>query len=454
MEVRQSASRVGVSLTPTTAVVGLSTVLSLAVACVVVAQLPLFHAFASADYRCESLLKFSHVVETRRKGLAIDDGTFSECAERIPHLWPNTDMPVTSLRLFKAWDSAWPADRAMHAWKAIADFATRFGAKVLVGTQISCNEAEDDRDWANVLQLLRLLGPERVMGVAVGNELELLQFKDKRLVPDACVERVWGGGYFVRKFDQRVLDLDMLGGFEDVPVTSVFSATIASEYPFCNVSKAPVLAFFQHVIRRYGARWVYSVNVYPYFDPSNQLDPGSPHCAGALQRSLCWNDADHCLLAGITKSLRERMQAMGSNDVLWVTETGWSSPMAGTLRDKPIGVCAEFSSEASFRQYYEGFLSWDLTTSGVRGADHIFYFTPRDSNNFGVGENFGLISSCGDSACKLQAPQLGAGDAAALALEAACEKNLDCETLDGACCPTLQGEMLICCGVNKTVMLA
>ena len=43
--------------------------------------------------------------------------------------------------------------------------------------QVTCDEADDDRDWRLVLELLQKLGRKHVMGIAVGNELELLQYK-------------------------------------------------------------------------------------------------------------------------------------------------------------------------------------------------------------------------------------------------------------------------------------
>ena len=92
-----------------------------------------------------------------------------------------------------------------------------------------------------------------------------------------------------------------------------------------------------------------------------------------------------------------------TNDVLWVTETGWSSPQPSTL-DTRMAHCPEFSSPQSFQTYYSGFLSWNLSLSGTspRGPDHIFFFTVRDSNNFGMEEHFGLIDTCSTTQCKLQ----------------------------------------------------
>ncbi|CAK9070593.1 Hypothetical protein SCF082_LOCUS35088 [Durusdinium trenchii] len=45
-----------------------------------------------------------------------------------------------------------------------------------MGTQVTCNETDDDRDWAWVLELLELLGPKHVMALAVGNEMDRFCF--------------------------------------------------------------------------------------------------------------------------------------------------------------------------------------------------------------------------------------------------------------------------------------
>jgi len=226
----------------------------------------------SGGYQCESSYKVDSVAKYAQKGIAIDDDTFQGCPNKLPRVWPNADEPVRSIRLFKAWDPSWPIEKRDRAWTDLAKFARNSSAKVMVGTQISCSEEADDADWDNVLDLLKILGPEYVMGVAVGNELELLQFKDKASVPDACVENVWKGGYLQRKFEQRVQSLDDLGdGFEKVPVTSVFGAAIMSGNPFWNVEKAMVLTFLKTTIAKYGTRYVHSLNVYPYFDPGNAL---------------------------------------------------------------------------------------------------------------------------------------------------------------------------------------
>ncbi|CAK9002734.1 unnamed protein product [Durusdinium trenchii] len=163
---------------------------------------------AAVAYKCTSDLYFGRVLKPEQKGLAIDDTTFHECGHAIPRMWPNTQAPLTSLRLFKAWDKAWPDGGRVEAWSQLEVVVREGQMQVLVGTQVTCDEQDDDRDWRLVKQLVQVLGRQHVMGIAVGNELELLQFKEN--VSTECIQRMWKGGYFLRKLSERAADLDHL----------------------------------------------------------------------------------------------------------------------------------------------------------------------------------------------------------------------------------------------------
>ena len=139
-----------------------------------------------------------------RKGLAVDDTTFQSCNRKIPGQWPNSPSILSSLRLFKAWDENWGEDLRHQAWQALKELVHRRKISVLVGTQVTCNEAwnkikkvscdlfyckfepswrlkiclsklaqetDDDREWDLVLELLQLLGRDHIMGVAVPGRL-------------------------------------------------------------------------------------------------------------------------------------------------------------------------------------------------------------------------------------------------------------------------------------------
>ncbi|CAJ1376530.1 unnamed protein product [Effrenium voratum] len=357
----------------------------------------------AAAYKCDSNVILGPVRKPAQKGLAIDDTTFQKCSHSVPRVWPNTEEKLTSLRLFKAWDKSWPDGARLTAWDQLATVVQQGGMEVLVGTQVTCDEADDDRDWRLVLELLQKLGRKHVMGIAVGNELELLQYK--KGISQDCMTRMWQGGYFLRKLSERAADLDKLPGFSDVRLTSVFGGYILSGSPFVETPKAMVLTFLTEAVKRFGSRWVFTLNIYPYFDPSNALDPGTTdRCTRSLKTALCFTD-DTCNLPATVSRMRKRMQLLtGKDSILWLGETGWSSPQASTLAgsNPEMAKCGAFSSDISLKQFYSNFLAWRLDLDVEKGPDHVFYFTARDSGNFGVEEHFGLISDCDTKKCKLQ----------------------------------------------------
>mmetsp|Transcript_49282 Transcript_49282/g.78526 ORF Transcript_49282/g.78526 Transcript_49282/m.78526 type:complete len:266 (+) Transcript_49282:3-800(+) len=193
-------------------------------------------------------------------------------------------------------------------------------------------------------------------------------------------------------------------GFQDVPVTSVFTAAVLSGSPFMEVpGKALVNTFLRQAVWKYRRRYAFTFNVYPYFDPNLHMNPGSQHnCSSALERAICW-DAPHCLAQAIMIAARQHMQMLTGrpDDIFWIGEIGWSSPRANALHTD-MRSCDNFSSLATFEKFYNGFLQWDLVLQGpVRSPDHIFYFTLRDALNFGVQEFFGLLVSCESLGCKI-----------------------------------------------------
>jgi len=111
------------------------------------------------------------------------------------------------------------------------------------------------------------------------------------------------------------------------------------------------------------------------------------------------------------RQARMKMQELTgrSADTLWVGETGWSSPRAASLTT-PMQDCPAWSSEQTYRDFYQGFLKWDFNIGGgMRSPDHAFWFTMRDSINFGAGEHFGLVATCDDPACKVKSAGFEAG---------------------------------------------
>jgi len=267
------------------------------------------------------------------------------------------------------------------------------------------------------LQLLTLIGADNVMGVAIGNEMDLLW--QNGASPD-CLTNLWANGYVTKKFDARVSDLDKLGAaWKQVKVTQPFSEYIfaGKTTPFVETPQAMINTFVTSVLKTHGSRWVFSLNNYPYFDTGNALDsPGSNQCKKSIAQSTCF-DKPTCLFSAAVITMRMRMKmAAADASALWITETGWSSPKADNLQWDPtagknyqMANCPEFSEASTFQAYYDNFLKWDLTIPGApKGADHVFFFSMRDSSNFGVAEHFGLGAGgdpqklCTYTACKLQ----------------------------------------------------
>lgn len=355
-------------------------------------------------YACSSGLRGLPMVASAQKGLTLDDTTFLNCPQLIPQHWPHTGETVRALRLFKSWDPAWDDVDREGAWSNIVDYVASNRAKVLMGTQLTCNESDDDRDWNLTVQLMKRIGPDLVMGVSFGNELELLQFKEW-VTPD-CARSLWDlrHGYVIRKLKERVRSLDGLPGFAGMPVTTVLTGMALNGDPFYEVPSARIQTLLSTVTAHLGRRWVFSFNFYPYFDPTSQLDHGSSdQCQETIRRARCFN-AVGCSTIEAVAAARAKMQRLtGEADwPLWISELGWSWPMSSTL-NTAMSNCPSFSSEAMFRAYYEGFLSWDLrVTLDALPPDMVFYFTMRDSDNAGYTEHFGLIGKCTDSQCKME----------------------------------------------------
>lgn len=250
-----------------------------------------------------------------------------------------------------------------------------------------------------------MVGPEHVMGLAIGNELELLH---NHVKSEACVTELFSGRLW-RTFQDRVAEFDRLG-FSAIPVTSVFTASILTDrvqVPFMeDPATGLVNSFLVAATRKYGKRYAFTFNVYPYFDPGIHLNPGTTdQCSLDLPRVICWDQAN-CLGPNIMAAARRQMLRLTgrTDDLFWIGEIGWSSPRADAL-GTAMADCEEFSSLETFQTFYNGFLKWNLQIpGGLPGPDHAFYFTLRDALNFGQQEHFGLLQSCESLGCKVVKP--------------------------------------------------
>eukprot|EP00439_Symbiodinium_sp_Y106_P064202 s321_g10.t1 len=219
-----------------------------------------------------------------------------------------------------AFDSSWDAKYDRKAiWFTLREYIWENNIKVLFGTLISCNETADDADWAYVKELMGYIGWYYTMGLAIGNEVELIH-KHPSSSP-ACNARLFQGKYFQNK---------VMGGY------------VLSGAPFINTPFAGVADFFRYVSGRYGRRWVYTWNVYPYFDPNVQVNPADPAACGKVLYAAQSFAVDGMITTQL-RSLRASTQA----DVTWLGETGWSFPQATTLHT-PMSACPGFSGPENF----------------------------------------------------------------------------------------------------------
>jgi len=357
---------------------------------------------AEGEFVCKSQLHLDGAVAMENKGLAIDDTTFSQCPSQALTKWPNSAHRLTSIRLFKAWDSSWDGKHDRKAiWKSLRDYIWKNNVKVLFGTQITCNETADDADWAYVRELMAYIGSKYTMGLAIGNEVELLHTHAG--LPPGCIPRIFQQGYFHIKVVARAEDLKRLDGFENVLLTTVMGGFVLGGAPFVNTPEAGVASFFNAVTQQFGERWVFTWNVYPYFDPNVQVNPNDVEaCGKVLAAAQSFEPSG--MIAAQLRELRLRTQQVTArtNDTTWLGETGWSWPRADTLATA-MSQCQNFSDRKHMMQYYRNFLQWDLSLGmGSAPINHVFYFTMRDASNWHLSEFFGLVHNCSTQSCKLQ----------------------------------------------------
>eukprot|EP00929_Paragymnodinium_shiwhaense_P085176 TRINITY_DN4561_c0_g1_i3.p1 TRINITY_DN4561_c0_g1~~TRINITY_DN4561_c0_g1_i3.p1 ORF type:complete len:772 (+),score=151.52 TRINITY_DN4561_c0_g1_i3:70-2385(+) len=411
-------------------------------------------------FKCQSSTSYGEVVQPEMKGLALDDTTFEHCADQIPIHWPNTNQTVLSMRLFKPWGMTAPKwfGGDMHkAWKGLKVFAKATGVKFLIGVSVTCQSWNDEKEWAAGSEFIKYIGAKHIMGIAIGNEVDL----QVGAANGGCINDLWYRGGYKKILLQRVKEFDAIPGMKGLPVTAVAAMQSMSQYPF----KWKVQKFLKEVWEELGDRFVLSINVYPQFDGGLR----SRGCHGAARNGPDYSTTDPRnwgFMPGLVKSVRDRMAKVGgSGKKLWIGETGWATHAYCVL-----GCWEACNARSTQTRFYNGFLKWDLYAgfepracgkptgqceTGVHwamnvgitqhpewypnmtanssaadfqdilasrgiddcphscehekkhgkpkktpGAEHVFYFTVRDSYVFGKREEFGLVRHCGDKKCK------------------------------------------------------
>lgn len=329
--------------------------------------------------------------------MCVDDTTFQHCPDKMTGMWPNLPgEKVAALRLFKPWNSDWGDDAARkQAWDNLSTWVTINNAKVLIGAEVTCNKTADDESWKLNLELMKRLTKDRILGVAVGNEMDI--YHEKPGVNRECIKELWGTRYW-KDLQSRVDDMDK-NGFNDTKITIVWAMSVlanAKGTQFKEDSDARVNTLVKNAYNKWHDRWVWSFNVYSIWDRS--LWPTSAKDCDAKTRA----SVSITYTQNILKTCRQRIKQMtgGDHNPIWVGENGWSSPMPDGHGTFPF--CKKYDSLETFAAAYKAFIDWDLSLpDNLTGPEFAFFFTMRNAYNGGAQEHFGLVDKCEDTQCKI-----------------------------------------------------
>jgi len=354
-------------------------------------------ADGESAFACESEELFWTLEAMESKGLCLDDVSFRDCAGELPTVWPNTKFsPVKTLRLYRPWDSSWGSEYLRtKAWTKLVDWVKENNVRVVLGTEVTCNQMNDEEMWFWNIELMKLLGKDHVMGVAVGNEMDMFRATGAS-EETACSDELWESRYW-DTLKRRVNDLD-LNGFLDTKVTAAWSMGVlgAVETPFKEDGTAKANTLVKKAYEKWPHRWVWTFNTYSIWDRS--LWPSSTQeCVEKTKEAV-----DVQPVQAVLAEVRRRIKMITGNDddPLWIGEIGWASPAPQSLSEA-LDVCPDFGSVIALRDAYKNFLAWDLSMDrGLKGPDHAFYYTIRDDPKRGSG--FGLMGSCKERQCKVQ----------------------------------------------------
>lgn len=331
-------------------------------------------------YSCSSDRKLDTITLYENKGMAIDDSTLKDCADQIG-FWPHYDKQIKTIRLFTGWkwDHGYDQGKREEMWEHLTKWVHSANVKVLFGMEFQ--KGYDDQGWKWTFELMKKIGPNHTFGVGFGNEVDLKG----------------GGNFFSRdgfliSYIKNCLKEMDAAGFDKVPITTVFTAGIIENKDHNN--------FLKQAFETWGDRWTFSYNPYSIWD-SGLASLSYRNCNEAVGAAI---SVDY--VKGMTKNIRAKLtNLVGTNDFrLWLTEAGWSSPGCN-IGNQPsiVRACPLWGDKESLWKMYKGLMEWDLTfDDGSKAADHLFWFTLRDSNS----ESFGLVGRCGDDQCKVQGSAL------------------------------------------------
>jgi hypothetical protein len=272
-----------------------------------------------------------------------------------------------------------------RAWNGLKTFAEVHGAKFLVGISVTCITSEDDAEFDAALEFIRFVGKDHIMGLAVGNEIDL-QIGGEHWNHN-CKYNLWNRGEYLNTFYRRVASFDEIEGMSELPVTAVISSN--------GIFTDKVKDFVGKLYERYGTRYVFSANIYPQF--SYGLKKAGCNKAVEVGTKFAYDEPRGFVPAVVADTKKMFVDKGWTGMKLWVGETGWNTQGWCVLGCNH--ACHDIKSQ---KQFYQDFLRWDLSAGEEVQADHAFFFTMRDSSVFGSQEKFGLISNCQEDRCKFQ----------------------------------------------------
>jgi hypothetical protein len=228
------------------------------------------------------------------------------------------------------------------------------------------------------------------MGMALGNELDMPGHiggeHDWR--NPGCRQRVWDHGGYLQTYIDRVTAFDAVPGMPpNLPITGVFS--------HMGWMKDYTEKLVRSVREHYGTRFAFTVNVYAQY--SSGLAQAGCHKATEVGSSFNYSGDVKGFVPAQVDYIRKWLDGKGWQDMqLWIGETGWCTQCRCELRCNE--ACRSIQTQ---KEFYMDFLKWDMTAGSLK-ADHVFYFTARDSSVFGSSEEFGLMKDCHSDKCKFQ----------------------------------------------------
>jgi len=327
-------------------------------------------------WNCSTNRKTLQITHPDRKGIAIDDVTMGKCLGNVG-MWPHSkDIPTTSLRLFTGWKHGFDSGKREESWNQLKEYVEKTNAKVLFGVEYG--KGYDEQSWKWTFELMKLIGPEHTMGVGFGNEVDT----------DGGWDFFKKDGPAISKIKASVEQMDA-AGFQDVPITTVFTAGLIAHID------GKARPFLKQAHELFGDRWVWSFNPYSIWD-IGLMNFAKADCNAAVQSATSIK-----YIQSMTKGIRGKISDLigGGDFKLWLTEAGWSAPGVQNAGQRSVvSHCGSWASQESLWKMYSGVMEWDLNfDDGTKAADHMFYFTLRDSR----GESFGLVSDCGTNDCKI-----------------------------------------------------